>query len=807
MKGGPGLYLPVQNGPNEPSAAVAAVTVPTTVPSHPLPTGAPQTSSTSPAGGVPFPTSLQDQHFDKTHSNNSPPQQHSNKAGGGDAYPVCGPYSDYTVSYSYANSKQHYQEALGQRAHGKVVSNNSYYNHHPQDSNKYQKEVAQRSNSNDSSYNHHPHDSSKYQKEVGQRSNSNDSNCDGYENYHGGRYESSSNKAPELSGYQAYEKSCDPTCKKPGSNANSVYNFKTSQLLTNENVSKTGSEKVGGKVTGDLYSNISKAKIPNRTTYYQSIVNKSHSRHKSSRRVLPASAYENTKQVINNYPSSKSELAQVQPSKTVQYAPHHYSTENKKHDYYQPLTVANTGTTNTYNCSTYKTDPSQTHVNNSTGHSNYPSESQSSGSRSYKTSTDHSLGSYRDKQPLPPVGSTGTKPYSYHSSRNYVDASSNKVSADTVPGYGSSDYYHKGSVSYSRSGGVNPSAISDNSYKNSNHSSDHSTAYQSKNSSYHLSRTSSEKGGRNYYANQEGSYKSYRQELVPKQNSDETHGYRSTHEGIPYLNHGNSSSSLKSKEIPAHGVVEPVKTAPVEPVRNIPAEPNQIHPPNGDNSAHQSTTSRDTKPTFYPYADPSHYNHQRTPPLPSSKQQQQPYDQISPTKDSEAFRLLGSSSSTTTTPAISSYPSQPPRPTTPPVQDISSSSRNGTTKTLWSPTATTTTVSAATTREIVSSRDSHSSHSNSSISSLSQLSQSLGPQAKETAAASKEFQAREGGRNSSNGHSRSSSGNETPVYSSAAAVTTTSTNSSSAAIGVSGSLTSLIFSKASWTRCVPLLFS
>ncbi|CAL1293690.1 unnamed protein product [Larinioides sclopetarius] len=864
-------FLPVQNGPlqqPEPSTGVAAVTVPTnpaTIPassqlgsSNP----APLPSSTSPAGGVPFPSSLLSQEEFPTSKTVSPilgskvydsvvksPRGSNSDVVHSLPYPIC---SDYTVGYSTSQySKQSYLNQDGSQQ--KLVAN-SYYNHHSQPGvDKYSSppsKEATRSSSKDvvtcdtynaaldgrcdnkagnldlnysvgqtyandktcdpqgiykkssaSVYNFKTSDPvvDKYSssKESYPRSSSKNVACDGYgtENLLDGRYD---NKAGSANLNYAYtnEKTCDPqgVCKKPNA---SVYNFKTNELLTqhsSDNLVKNTNDKVGGKLTGDCYP---KGKIPNRTTYYQSIVNKSHSRHKSSRRVLPASAYENQKQVLNNYSITKSELPQGHPSKPVQYSSHHYSSENKKHEYYQPLSSTSTSTTSTYNCNTYKTDPLQTHISNNVGHGNYSVESQSATSRSYKTNPDLCPTGYRDKQTLNSVTNPNAKSYSYHqSNRNFVDNSS-KLPTDATSAYANSDYYQKGTGTYSRSGS-NQSAISDN-YKTSNHhsSSEHS-AYQNKSGSYHSSRTSSDKTNssssstsRSYYPNPESSYKSY-QDLVPKQNSEESHGYRIPNERNSYLNYGNSAP-LKSKETitPSVEASKPVSHDRSQSSSLESSNPG-IHPQVSDSaSVYQSNSTRD-KLGFFPYADSSHsYSNQRTPP---SSKPTTAFEPITSSKNTEAFGLLGSSST-----AISSY-SQRPVVSSP--ITVSDSSRSSV-KTLWSPTITTASLTNTTSRDIIAapSRDSHSSHSNSSISSLSQLSQSLGsaPQGSTPVQSSKELQ-REG-RSSSNGHSRSSSGNDTPVCSATPATTAsaTSTTSSSASYGISGSLTSLIFSKPSWT--------
>ncbi|GFX45883.1 uncharacterized protein TNCV_3607441 [Trichonephila clavipes] len=861
-------FLPVQNGPlqqPEPSTGVAAVTVPTNPATIPASSQlgstnqAPLPSSTSPAGGVPFPSSLLSQEEFSTSKTVSPvlgskvydsvvksPRGSNSDVVHSLPYPIC---SDYTVGYS-ANqySKQSYLNQDGN--HQKLVTN-SYYNHHPQPGvDKYStpsKDSNSRSNSTKdvvpcdgynsldgrfdnkpntdlnycvgqaypsektcdpqaickkssaSVYNFKSSDSviEKYPnpKETFPRSSSKDvaAACDTYsaENLLDGRYDNKG-VSTNLSYSYAKEKTCDPqgVCKK----SSAVYNFKTNELLTqqhsaaaSDNLVKNPNDKVGGKITGDCYP---KTKVPNRTTYYQSIVNKSHSRHKSSRRVLPASAYENSKQVLNNYSVTKPELQQGHPNKPVQYSSHHYPSENKKHEYYQPLSSSTTSTTSTYNCNTYKSDSLQTHASSNVGHSNYPTESQTVGSRGYKNNSDY----YRDKQTLNSVqNASANKSYSYHqSSKGFVDTNSSKLSADnTAPAYGNNDYYQKGSVNYSRTGS-HQSAISDN-YKTPNHSSEHS-AYQNKSGSYHSSRTSSDKSGRTYYPiPSEGSYKSYQQDLVPKQSAEEPIGYRVSNDRSSYLNYGNSNS-LKSKETVPSSSETPKHIPHDSRIQNTssldPINPS-VHPPVSDSSSvYQSNSTRD-KPTFYPYAEAPHYSHQRTPP---TTKPATAFEPITPSKNTEAFGLLSSST------AISSYPPKPP--VSSPVT-VSDPSRNSV-KTLWSPTITAATLTNTTNREIIaaSSRDSHSSHSNSSISSLSQLSQSLGSatQGNTPVQSSKELQ-REGRSSSSNGHSRSSSGNETPVCS-ATPVTSapsTSTNSSSASYGISGSLTSLIFSKPSWT--------
>ncbi|GIX79738.1 hypothetical protein CEXT_445701 [Caerostris extrusa] len=773
-------------------------------------------------------------------------------------YPIC---SDYTVGYSANQYTKQQQSYLGHEGgnHQKLVTN-AYYSHHQQPGvDKYPSppKEATRSNSKEvipcdsygaaleSRYDNTTNKAGSADLKycVGQQSYTNDKTCDPQgickksnasvynfktsdppvvdkytsnpkENYprsapkdvatsdaYGtdglldSRYDSKSSGA-NLNYAYTNDKTCDPQgiCKK--SNAN-VYNFKSNELLTqhsNDSLVKNSNDKIGGKLTADCYS---KTKIPNRTTYYQSIVNKSHSRHKSSRRVLPASAYENSKQVLNNYAVTKPELQQGHPNKPVQYSSHHYPSENKKHDYYQALSsVATTNTTNTYNCNTYKTDTVQTHINNNnSGHSNYSAESQLASSRNYKTNQDHNPSVYRDKQTLnnSSIVNPNTKSYNYHqSSRNFVDTNSTKISTDTPSvAYGNHDYYPKGSGTYSSRTGSSQNTISDNN-KTSNHSSEHS-AYQNKSVNYHSSRISSSdkhsSSSRNYYQTPEGSYKSYQQDLVPKQNSEESHSYRIPADRNTYLNYGNSNS-LKSKESVPPSAADNSKLIPHERNQNSTFEStNQqsIHPPVSENSlVYQSSSARD-KPTFYPYAETSHYSsHQRTPPVTKPGTAFEP---ITPTKNTEAFGLLGSST------AISSYPQRPA--VSSPIT-VSDSSRNSV-KTLWSPTITTATLTNTTSREIVaaSSRDSHSSHSNSSISSLSQLSQSLGSATQGTTPVQSTKELQREGRSSSNGHSRSSV--DTPVCSASTSATSTSANSSSASYGISGSLTSLIFSKPSWT--------
>ncbi|XP_071033274.1 uncharacterized protein [Parasteatoda tepidariorum] len=806
-------FLPLQNGPlqqPEPSAAVAAVTAPTsaanpaTVPassqigaSNPTPLP----SSTSPAGGVPFPSSLLGQEDFPVSPNAvsntvSPVLSSKNydsvvkspRGSNSDVvhslpYPICSSYSDYTVSYSanqYSNNKHSYpnqEPRESQRYHHQKLSSNSYYQHHHQQQpiiNKY---------SNTSS------------KEV--ISNSKDViACDGYknENYVENRYENKTGTADvNYCVGQAFtnEKTCDPQtlCKKPS--ANNVYNFKSNELLTqnsSENPVRNTTDKTTGKLVGEPYPSVNKNKVPNRTTYYQSIVNKSHSRHKSSRRVLPASAYENSKQVINNYQNPKSEIPQGHSTKPVQYSSYHYPTENKKNDYYQSVSSSTAGTTNSYNCNTYKTDVPQSHLSNNVYHNNYSDSHSVSNSRNLKVNSEQYISGYRDKQSTNSAIHTSSKTYNYHhSNKNYSEPPS-KLNSENIA-YGNAEYYQKGSVNYSRSG-TNQNTVSDN-YKNSSHVSEHSSYSHKNHPGYHHSRTSSEKN-RNYYPTQDNHYKAYpenhyKQDIVPKRNTEETHPYKIQNELNNYQNYGNSNS-LKTRENTLPNSEPSVKVASHDLTPNQPETVQTVQPPVPDN-IYPTSSSKDKTTPFYPYSESTHYHHKRTPP-PSSKLQTS-FD--APKESTDTSRVSATNS---TGP---NYPSQRPTVNSPiTIQDNSRSSG----KTLWSPTA----ISASGTsssREVVppSGRDSQSSHSNSSISSLSQLSQSLGPAPQGTSGqSSKEF-SREG-RSSSNGHSRSSSRNETPVSSAAlgaAPVTSSHTSSSSSSYGVSGSLTSLIFSKPSWT--------
>ncbi|XP_035211423.1 uncharacterized threonine-rich GPI-anchored glycoprotein PJ4664.02-like, partial [Stegodyphus dumicola] len=810
-------FLPLQNGPlqqPEPSAAVAAVTVttstanPATVPtssqlgsSNP----APLPSSTSPAGGVPFPSSLLSQEEfpvsptaassasktispvlrSKSYDSVVKPRKGSNSdVVHSVPYPICSSYSDYTVNYStnqYPTNKHSYlnqdNRDTNQRVHHQKFVANNYYHHHQQPSlEKYPKETVPRATS----------------KEI--------ISCDGYknDNYIENRFESKpGNDDLNYCISQAYtnEKPCDPQSVYKKTNPNNVYNFKSNELLTqnsNEsNVVRNSGDKSTNKLVADCYPNVTKAKVPNRTTYYQSIVNKTHSRHKTSRRVLPASAYENnSKPVVNNYPIAKhAELIHGHGNKPVQYASSHYNTEGKKTDYYQPVSLATTSTSNNYNCSPYKLDAHQSNIsNNSTCSSNW-TESQSVGSRNFKVNTEQCVNSYREKSAVNNAVNTNSKAYNVHQGvRSFHDGHS-KIPAESSSDYGNNDYYQKGSVTYSRSG-TTQSAISDN-FKSANHTTE-LAAYQNRNQAYSHSRTSNEKN-RSLYQNQENNFKQYQQELVPKQNIETSHNYKIQGDVNAYSHYG-SSSSLKSKETVTQNL-ESSKPVPIEHISNNSLEVNSnIQPSVSEGTTYYPSSSARDKATFYPYAEPSHFQHRRTPPIPvQASKPQTTFEPLNiPPKDTEGFRI--SSSST----AISSY-SQ--RTTVSSPVTVFDNSRS-TVKTIWSPSITTASISGTTNREVIaaSSRDSHSSHSNSSISSLSQLSQSLGSGPQGTSVqSSKEFP-REG-RSSSNGHSRSSSRNETPVCSTVPVTSSTSAtvSSTSASYGVSGSLTSLIFSKPSWT--------
>lgn len=626
--------------------------------------------------------------------------------------------------------------------------------------------------------------------------------CDGYknENFIGNSYENKSGN-PDLNYCvgQAYtnDKHCDPQYVYKKTNSNNVYSYKTNELLNTQNCGestlKNSSDKP--KIVSESYPNVNKAnsatthKVPNRTTYYQSIVNKTHSRHKSSRRVLPASAYENTKQVINNYASSKPELLNTQQgNKPVQYSSH-YSSEAKRPDYYQPVVTTATHTASTYNYTNHKSESQHPHVSNSTSHSGWNDPSYTN-SRSYnKVNSEQCVPSgYREKQTINAsyIPAT-TKAYSYYpTSKSYSDVRS-KQSVDTTL-YTNNDYYQKGNVSYSRSGNTH-GAVSDV-YKNSNHIAEN-VNYQNKNSSYQHSRTLSDKN-RSYYSNQEGSYKSYHSEPVPKQIAEDPHGYKIHSEINSYSNYSNTNP-LRSKEIVPKSADVP-KPVPQEQITHNVIESNPIvHPAVCESSSYYPSSSKD-KSNYYSHSDSSHFVHRRTPPPVSKPQPPLEPLKLPTAKDTESFRI----SSTT---AISSYSQRPPVSSPQPTYDNSRS----VVKTLWSPTGTTPTVTNAPSREIItaSSRDSHSSHSNSSISSLSQLSQSLGSGAATTSQQSSKEYPREG-RSSSNGHSRCSSRDETPActattVTTTSLATTTAATTTSGAYGVSGSLTSLIFSKPSWT--------
>ncbi|XP_054707528.1 autism susceptibility gene 2 protein-like [Uloborus diversus] len=279
-------------------------------------------------------------------------------------------------------------------------------------------------------------------------------------------------------------------------------------------------------------------------------------------------------------------------------------------------------------------------------------------------------------------------------------------------------------------------------------------------------------GNINYCVNQ-----AYANEKVLEESS----GYKVQSENNVYPNYG-ASNSVKQKQTQN---LEPVKQVSPDHVPNLSSESSSsIQPPVTEgNNYHPPLVSKD-KTTFYPYDTPHFVPHRTTPPLPASKSESS-FDSLSfPSKEQDSLRY----SSTTT--AISQ------RPTTSSPITIFDNSKSSV-KTLWSPSATTS-VSVAPSRELIaaSSRDSHSSHSNSSISSLSQLSQSLGPGVQGSAQSTKEY-SREG-----RSSSRSSSRNETPVCCAAPVASTNSTSavfsSSSGSYGVSGSLTSLIFSKPSW---------
>lgn len=623
-------------------------------------------------------------------------------------YPICSSYSDYTVNYAtsqYSNKHTYHNQdnrETNQRAHHqKLVANNNYY-HHP----------------------HHqqpPLEKYPNSKESLSRSGSKVVlPCDGYktESFIGNSYEAKS-ASTDLNYCvgQAYtnEKPCDPQYVYKKAPSNNVYSYKTNELLntqnSGENVIKSTSDKP--KVINDSYPNVNKAKVPNRTTYYQSIVNKTHSRHKSSRRVLPASAYENSKQVINNYSSSKPDLLNVQGGKPVQYNAPHYPAEVKKPDYYQPaVTTAVTHTSSAFNYSNHKSDSQQPHISNSASHNSWADPSYTN-SRNYKVTPEQCVSGYREKQAsnTSAAYNTSSKPYSYYpTSKGYTADARTKPNVETPP-YASSDYYQKGNVTYSKSGSSHGTAS--DVYKNSNHVAD-SAGYPSKSSSYQHSRTLGDKS-RSYYSSQDNNYKTYHSETVPKHNTEDSHGYKS-HVENSYPNYG-SSSSLKSKEVAPKPLEAP------KPQEQLPAsvvEPTpSVHPVVCEASSYySSSSSTKDKGAYYPHTDSSYFVHRRTPPPPTSKQQAS-FDSLKlPSKDPESFRI----SSTT---AISSYSQRPPVSSSP--VTVYDNSRS-VVKTLWSPTATTPTVTNAPSREIItaSSRDSHSSHSNSSISSLSQLSQSLG---------------------------------------------------------------------------------
>lgn len=607
--------------------------------------------------------------------------------------------SQYPSKHSYHNQDN---RESSQRIHHqqKAVTNSSYYHqpgHHQPALEKYQnsKETAPRSTS----------------KAVVP--------CDGYKNdsFIGNSYESKSEN-PDLNYCvgQAYtsEKYCDPQYVYKKTNSNNVYNYKTNELLntqtSNENVVKSNSDKP--KVVSENYPNVTKPKVPNRTTYYQTIVNKTHSRHKSSRRVLPTNAYEQSKQVISNYPATKPDLQNTQGPKPVQYSSQHYPSEAKRPDYYQVPTTTASHTAGSYQYTNHKSDSQQPHVSNNTSHSGWNDPAYAN-SRSYnKVNPEHGATGYREKQHTNAAYPTNTKPYGYYpSGKTYTDARS-KTSDPNYSYATNSDYYQKGNVTYSRSGSSHGAAS--DVYKNSNHATEN-VNYPSKSSSYHQhSRTLSDKN-RSYYPNQESNYKSYHPENVPKQRTEDPHGYK-THSDInSYSNYGNLNS-VKSKE-PVTRPAEVQKPVPPEQITQNPVEPSPVvHPAVCEANSYYPSPSKD-KNRYYSNSDSTHFVHRRTPP-PVSKPQTSFEPSKLATKDSESFKI-------STTTAISSYSHRPPVSSTPPSYDNSRS----VVKTLWSPTATTPTVTSAPSREIItaSSRDSHSSHSNSSISSLSQLSQSLGP--------------------------------------------------------------------------------
>lgn len=635
-------------------------------------------------------------------------------------YPICSSYSDYSVNYAssqYSSSKHSYHsqdsrettQRTSNNHHPKVIANNYYHHSHQQ-----------------------PVIDPKYpsKESVSRNSSKVVVPCDGYKNesFLGNSFENKNSDYCIGQVYATSDKPCDPQyvySKKTSSN--NVYSYKTNELLNTQNSSEnvvkcTTSDKP--KIVNESYPNVNKAKVPNRTTYYQSIVNKTHSRHKSSRRVLPASAYE--KPVINNYssPAKQQDLLNVQGSK---YSSQHYSSETKKSEYYQPVTTATTPTANSYSYSNHKPDSQQSQISNhSTSHNNR-SDSSYTNSKNYsnKVNSEHCASAYsRDKQITSTTYNPATKAYSYHaSSKSYSSDVRNKTNVDIPSPYVNSDYYQKGNVTYSKSVNFN-SSVSDV-YKNSNHVSEN-TNYSSKNGTYQQHSRGLNDKNRNYYQSQESSYKSYHSESVPKQNIEESHGYKiNSDSSNSYSNYGNSSS-LKPKEL-VPKPIDALKPVPPHEQSNLVEPIVNIHPTVCEaSSSYYPSPSLKDKNNYYTHSDPPHYIHRRTPP-PVTKPQTSFEPLKFSSKESESFRI----SSTT---AISSYSQRAPVSSPGPLCESNS---KGVAKTLWSPTANTpNTVTNAPNREIItaSSRDSHSSHSNSSISSLSQLSQSLG-----SGAASKNF--------------------------------------------------------------------
>ena len=612
-------------------------------------------------------------------------------------YPISSSYSDYSINYatSQYSGKHPYQDNRDRTHHQKNVASSNYY--------------------------HQPHQQpvlDKYQnsKDVVSRNSSKVIvPCDGYKNegFIGNSYDSKS--AGSDLNYcvgQAYtnEKHCDPQYLYKKTSSNNVYNYKTNELLntqnSNENVIKNTSDKP--KIINESYPNVSKAKVPNRTTYYQSIVNKTHSRHKSSRRVLPASAYENSKQVINNYSPTKPDLLNSQVTKPAQYSSQHYPSETKRPDYYQTVITTASHTVSTYNYTNHKSDSHQPHLSNSNSHTNWNDPSYNS-SRGYpKVNPEQCVGGYREKQAANTAYIPTTKAYNYQTNKNYADVRS-KQSVDPVL-YPNSDYYQKTNAAYSRTG--NAHAVVSDAYKTSSNHAAESAVYSSKNSSYQHSRTVSDKN-RSYYPNQEINYKTYHTEPVPKQSIEESHGYKTHNDINLYPNYGDPNFLKQKESVSKH--VEVPKPVPHEQIQQNLVEPNpSVQPVVCEANSYYSSSTKE-KSNYYPHIDQSHYIHRRSPPVTKPQPPLEPSKL--PPKEPDNFRI----SSTT---AISSYSQKPPVSSSPPSYD---SSRN-LVKTLWSPTATTATITNAPNREIItaSSRDSHSSHSNSSISSLSQLSQSLG---------------------------------------------------------------------------------